>query len=136
MGALTFFPEVATSRQPHAHNGYLQLAAELGVPVALLASFHLLSMIGRAFFVYLTTYSASALFCFVYLVSFAIENVSEFRLYQPRRLEWVLAVAVMVTLLHARRPGGGDGRDERRVGARERLDLDGTPDRRGVEETS
>jgi O-antigen ligase len=96
----TWFPYLQTTTwAAHAHNGYLMLATDLGLPVALVATVHLIRMLFLSLEVYISTRSPVALFNLVYLFAFMLGNLSEPRLYQARRLEWILAVAIMVNLL-------------------------------------
>jgi O-antigen ligase len=78
-----------TVRVYHAHNGYVQLAAELGVVAAALALLLVRTLIVQAFVAYAATGSAFAPFCLLYSAMFAVGN---------------LFTALAVTLRARRRP--------------------------------
>jgi exopolysaccharide production protein ExoQ len=116
-GAQTWFPDLpATKALAHAHNGYLNLATDLGVPVASVATFHILWVLLRSFATYINTRSSIVLYIFVYLQSFVLFNMVESRLYQFRRLEWVLCVMLVVSLLRELYPPTPVRRSCREVG--------------------
>jgi O-antigen ligase len=64
-----------TVRVYHAHNGYVQLAAELGVVAAALALLLVRTLIVQAFVAYAATGSAFAPFCLLYSAMFAVGNL-------------------------------------------------------------
>lgn len=96
----TPFPYRPTTRIiAHAHNGYLDIADELGVPVAALATGYFLYLLFIAFDTYLSTRSSVALFAFVALNAFMIYNLVEVGLFEFRRMEWITCVAIIVAML-------------------------------------
>ncbi len=118
----TAFPYLPTLRvAAHAHDGYLDLATELGLPAATLAAAWFLVLLFRALDAYTSTRSAVALFGFVFLNSFLLYTVVEVGWFQCRRMEWILCVAVIVAML--RRAGeeqAGPPRPRSAAGPRDR----------------
>ena len=101
----TWFPQLrSTKLAAHAHNGYLQVAADLGVPAAFAAAALMIWIGARSFDVYVRTGSAFAFFCFVYTVWFMVFNVTETRLFQMRRLDWIIFVALAVAFVKSINP--------------------------------
>lgn len=96
----TYFPYLETTRYlAHAHDGYLDIAAELGLPIALVATVFLLYMLFVALDTYLKTRSSVALFALISLFGFAIYNIGEVGLFEPRRVEWLLCVTIIVSII-------------------------------------
>jgi exopolysaccharide production protein ExoQ len=101
----TWFPHLSSTTSVfHAHNGYLQIAADLGLPAALAAIALLVRTALLAFRTYVGTGSAFAFFCFIYTLWFMIFNLTETRLFQLRRIDWILFVVVAVCLMRSVTP--------------------------------
>lgn len=97
--AETPFPYLSTTGWAvHAHNGFLDLANELGLPIALLAFLYMLRLLFVSLDTYITTRSSAALFFLVALNSFLLYNMIEAGLFEYRRIEWLLCVAVIVAM--------------------------------------
>ncbi len=104
----TWFPHLSSTTSVfHAHNGYLQIAADLGLPAALAASALLVRTALLAFRTYVGTGSAFAFFCFIYTLWFMIFNLTETRLFQLRRIDWILFVMAAVCLMRSITPDSG-----------------------------
>lgn len=102
-GKASWFPDLPnTVGAYHAHNGYVQLATELGVPAAALALLLVLTLIAQAFATYARTGSAFALFCCLYFAMFAVGNLTESKLFFLLWPEWTIftALAVAFALSH------------------------------------
>jgi exopolysaccharide production protein ExoQ len=96
----TPFPYRPTTRSlGHAHNGYLDLADELGVPVALFATLYMFYLLFVSLNTYLSTRSSVALFALISLNSFLLFSFVEAGLFEYRRIEWILCVATIVAML-------------------------------------
>lgn len=109
-GAQTWFPNVPdTSVHAHAHNGYLHIATSLGLPIAVLATVQILAMLFMSFTTAVNTRSSIALFAYCLFLSFTLINLVENRLYQPRRLEWILWVVMAVSFLRQTAAGRRGG---------------------------
>ena len=103
-GNMVFPSGVDQPRSCEAHNGYLQIAADLGLPAALAATAVLVRTALLAFRTYAGTGSAFAFFCFIYTLWFMIFNLTETRLFQFRRIDWILFVMVAVCLMRSITP--------------------------------
>jgi O-antigen ligase len=96
----TPFPYLPATRMAgHAHNGYLDVADELGVPVALFATLYLFYLLFVALSTYLSTRSSVALFALISLNSFLLFSFVEAGLFEYRRIEWILCVAMIVAMV-------------------------------------
>lgn len=108
----TWFPHLPTTQVVgSAHNGYLQIAATLGVPAALIAGVFVIGIAARSFDVYVRTGSAFVLFCFVYTVWFMIYNVTEIRLFHYRQLVCIIFIALAVSFVKSLTATGPPRRD-------------------------
>lgn len=106
----TWFPHLSSTVSVfHAHNGYLQIAADLGLPAALAAVILLMRISLLAFRTYVSTGSVFAFYCFIYTFWFMIFNVTETRLFQLRRIDWILFVVLAVSLMRSITPDSGQG---------------------------
>jgi exopolysaccharide production protein ExoQ len=102
-GSASWFPDLPeTVRVFHAHNGYVQLAAELGLPAAVIASLFLARMTAASFSAYARTGSAFAMFCFLYFAMFAVGNLTESKLFFLLWPEWSIFVALAVAFVRSR----------------------------------
>jgi exopolysaccharide production protein ExoQ len=101
----TRFTQLETlSWASHAHNGYLQLATEVGVPVTVLAVAYLLGTVRRALVSFATRPSALALFALAATAMSVMMNATETWLIVPYEMLWTVFVA-LATALASRRPG-------------------------------
>lgn len=83
----------------HAHNSFLHVASELGMPIAIFAVALLpLSMI-RAVYHYSIHASLFGLFGLVFETLFIVSNLTEVRIFVDRNMYWTLFIAVLVALL-------------------------------------
>jgi O-antigen ligase len=99
------FPEtVSTARAEHAHNGFLNLATELGLPAALLAFAQVLAVLARAVRASARRPAGTALFATCYTVLFLVSNMAESKLYVPVSLDWMVFVALMIALVRLDEP--------------------------------
>jgi O-antigen ligase len=89
----------ATRSLAHAHNGYLDLADELGVPVALFAALYMFYLLFVSLNTYLSTRSSVALFALISLNSFLLFSFVEAGMFEYRRMEWILCVATIVAMM-------------------------------------
>lgn len=100
--ALSFFPEFeSTTRALHAHNAYLQIATELGLPAMVMAIVLLIQTLMRSVTAYARWHSSFALFSLIYVTMFAIENMTELRMFVPELFNWLLFVALATALARA-----------------------------------
>ena len=89
-----------------AHSEHGDGDRELDVlDAAALAAIALLVRTGLlAFRTYVGTGSAFAFFCFIYTLWFMTFNLTETRLFQLRRVDWILFVVVAVSLMRSTTP--------------------------------
>jgi len=99
----TYFPEFATTVQAsHAHNGYLQVATQLGLPAMASAVLLLLRTLVRSVTAFGRWSSAFALFATSYVVMFALGNMTEARLFERWLWDWDwLLFVILATALAA-----------------------------------
>ena len=96
----------AAAAAKHAHNGFLNLATELGLPAALLAFAQVLATLARAARALARRAAGLPLFAMCYTVLFVVSNMAESKLYVPISLDWMVFVALMVALGRLRRTAG------------------------------
>jgi exopolysaccharide production protein ExoQ len=82
----------------YAHNGFLQIASELGIPVAILVTLWVGKVLVDAVRLLHRTDSGFALFAVAFLVSFIVLNIAEVHVIRMRGAIWILFVAVAVAL--------------------------------------
>ena len=99
------FPQsVGTAQAEHAHNGFLNLATELGLPAALLAFAQVLAMLARSIRAFARRPAGLPLFATCYTVLFLVSNMAESKLYVPVSLDWMVFVALMTLLVRLDEP--------------------------------
>ncbi|MBK8907079.1 MAG: O-antigen ligase family protein [Rhodospirillales bacterium] len=85
----------------HAHNGFLQVASELGLPAAAAAVAVVLRLLIEPIRLYFRRPSPLVLFVIGLQVAFAVSNMSEARLFIDRSFHWIMAVALSIALLRS-----------------------------------
>ena len=99
---LSFFPELETTRQfSNAHNGYLQLGTEVGLPAVAAALVLLVHALIRGIRAFSRWSSAFALFSTSFLVMFLVGNLTEVRLFVIGTISWLLLVILATALARA-----------------------------------
>jgi O-antigen ligase len=83
----------------HAHNGFLTVATQMGVPAAVLALGLVLFALHRALSSYFSEPSAFARFAVGYLLLFVAVSVTRSSLFMYESPDWVLFMAVTATLI-------------------------------------
>jgi exopolysaccharide production protein ExoQ len=102
---LSFFPELETTRQwSHAHNGYLQLGTEVGLPAVGAALLLLVHALIRGIRAFSRWSSASALFSTSFVVMFLVGNLTEVRLFVLGTISWLILVILATALARAEDP--------------------------------
>ena len=85
----------------HAHNGFLQLASEIGLPAAILSmTFALISLAEMISLFYLRA-SPYVLFIIAFQVAFLLANTFEALLLVDRNLTWIMFVALPLSALRS-----------------------------------
>ena len=82
----------------YAHNGFLQVASELGAPVAILMTLWVGKVLLDAVRLWHRTDSAFALFALAFLVTYIVLNISEVHVIKMHGAIWILFIAVAVGL--------------------------------------
>ncbi len=125
LGELTWFPQfAATGWAGHAHNAYLNLATDLGIPVALIACVYLLQTTWRGLQLHMWRPGSFALFTLIFFPMCLIINLAESWLFRADNLLWVVFVAVAVAaarLTSANEVGDSRAPAARRGGIRRQI---------------
>ena len=83
----------------HAHNGLLQLASEIGMPLALIALLMVAQQLIEIFYCQYERQQVGVLFVLGFVVAFLISNFSEARFLVTRELFWVFFIALPISML-------------------------------------
>jgi O-antigen ligase len=101
----TYFPHIdSTWFQPHPHNTYLHIAAQLGLPALGLMVIFALVTLYRAFVVFSAQWSAFGLFASGYLMLYCVVNVSGSWMLEAFQFEWVVFIALATALARRTEP--------------------------------
>ncbi len=83
----------------HAHNGILQLASEIGIPLTAIAIIMILQQLIEIIYCQYQRQQAGVLFVLGFTVALLISNYSEARLVVNRELYWIFFVALPISML-------------------------------------
>ncbi len=83
----------------HAHNGLLQLASEIGLPLTALAVLMILQQLIEIIYCQYQRQQAGVLFVLGFTVALLVSNYSEARLVVNRELYWIFFVALPISML-------------------------------------
>ncbi|PIE35697.1 MAG: hypothetical protein CSA54_05255 [Gammaproteobacteria bacterium] len=83
----------------HAHNGFLQVASEVGLPLAMLALLWVVQQMIEIFYCQYQRQQAGVLFVLAFSIAFLISNYSEARFLISRELYWILFLALPISML-------------------------------------
>jgi len=83
----------------HAHNGFLQIASEVGLPIAILALLMVAQQLIEIFYCQYQRQQAAVLFVLAYVVLYLIGNYSEARFLVTRELYWIFFIALPASML-------------------------------------
>ena len=83
----------------HAHNGLLQLASEIGLPLTAVAVLFIIQQSIEAVYCQHKKPNAATLFTVGYLVAFIVSNYSEARFMQSRELFWIWFIALPISVV-------------------------------------
>jgi len=83
----------------HAHNGLLQLASEIGIPLTALAVLMIVQQLIEIVYCQYQRQQAGVLFVLGFMVALLISNYSEARLVVNRELYWIFFVALPISML-------------------------------------
>ncbi len=83
----------------HAHNGLLQMASEIGLPLTALAVLMIVQQLVEIFYCQYQRQQAGVLFVLGFSVALIVSNYSEARLMVNRELYWIFFVALPISML-------------------------------------
>lgn len=83
----------------HAHNGLLQVASEIGVPLALIALLWVAQQLVEIFYCQYERQQVGVLFVLGFAAAFLISNYSEARFLVTRELFWMFFIALPISML-------------------------------------
>jgi len=83
----------------HAHNGFLQVASEIGLPLAVVALLMVVQQLVEIFYCQYQRQQAGVLFVLAFSVAYLISNYSEARFLVNRELFWILFIALPISML-------------------------------------
>jgi len=83
----------------HAHNGFLQIASEIGLPLSILAVIMIAQLLIEIIFCHYQRQQPGVLFVLGFTVALLISNYSEARFLVNRELYWVFLIALPASML-------------------------------------
>lgn len=88
----------------HAHNGFLNVASELGLPAGFAAVGYVLAALWRTVRAYVTRASPCVLFTIAFVFMFLVENIPEAGILTGRESFWMLFVTSSITVARGLAP--------------------------------
>lgn len=83
----------------HAHNGLLQIASEVGMPLAVIALLMVAQQLIEIFYCQYERQQVGVLFVLGFVIAYLVSNYSEARFLVTRELFWIFFVALPVSML-------------------------------------
>ncbi len=83
----------------HAHNGFLQVASEVGLPLAVIAVLWTVQQLIEILYCQYQRQQAGVLFVLGFTVAYLVSNYSEARFLVNRELYWILFIALPISML-------------------------------------
>lgn len=83
----------------HAHNGFLQVASEIGLPLAAIASLWVVQQLIEIVYCQYQRQQAGVLFVLAFALTYLLSNFSEARFLVNRELFWILFIALPISML-------------------------------------
>lgn len=83
----------------HAHNGLLQVASEIGTPLAVIALLMVIQQLIEIFYCQYERQQVGVLFVLAFTVAFLISNFAEARFLITRELFWIFFLALPISML-------------------------------------
>lgn len=83
----------------HAHNGFLQIASEIGLPLSLIALLMVVQQLIEIFYCQYQRQQLGVLFVLGFVITYLISNYSEARFLVNRELYWILFLALPISML-------------------------------------
>lgn len=83
----------------HAHNGFLQVASEIGLPLSIIALLMVVQQLIEIFYCQYERQQVGVLFVLAFVVAYLISNFSEARFLVTRELFWIFFLALPISML-------------------------------------
>jgi len=83
----------------HAHNGFLQVASEIGLPLAVIALLMVAQQMIEIIYCQYQRQQAGTLFVLAFVLAYLIGNFSEARFLISREFYWILFIALPISML-------------------------------------
>lgn len=83
----------------HAHNGFLQVASEIGLPLSCIALLMVAQQLIEIFYCQYERQQVGVLFVLAFVVAYLISNFSEARFLVNRELYWIFFIALPISML-------------------------------------
>jgi len=83
----------------HAHNGFLQVASEVGLPLSVVALLMVAQQLIEIFYCQYQRQQVGVLFVLAFVVAYLISNYSEARFLVTRELFWIFFLALPISML-------------------------------------
>jgi len=83
----------------HAHNGFLQVASEIGLPLSCVALLMVAQQLIEIFYCQYERQQVGVLFVLAFVVAYLISNFSEARFLVNRELYWIFFIALPISML-------------------------------------
>lgn len=83
----------------HAHNGFLQVASEIGLPLSCIALLMVAQQLIEIFYCQYERQQVGVLFVLAFVVAYLISNFSEARFLVNRELYWIFFLALPISML-------------------------------------
>ena len=83
----------------HAHNGFLQVASEIGLPLSCVALLMVAQQLVEIFYCQYERQQVGVLFVLAFVLAYLISNFSEARFLVNRELYWILFLALPISML-------------------------------------
>ena len=83
----------------HAHNGFLQVASEVGLPLSVIALLMVVQQLIEIFYCQYERQQVGVLFVLAFVIAYLISNFSEARFLVNRELYWIFFLALPISML-------------------------------------
>lgn len=83
----------------HAHNGFLQIASEIGLPLSSIAMLMVVQQLIEMFYCQYQRQQTGVLFVLGFVVAYLVSNYSEARFLVNRELYWILFLTLPISML-------------------------------------
>lgn len=83
----------------HAHNGFLQVASEIGLPLAVVALLMVIQQLIEIIYCQYQRQQVGVLFVLAFSIAYLLSNFSEARFLINRELFWILFIALPISML-------------------------------------